>query len=462
MFKIASFKKQLVFLTLALLCLAAVVVAKKVFGLLPTIGVFKILFAFFIIASLIFKPISKYLFIFAFLFLLVCPIAIFLNMQLYAERSAEIFVLLSVIGLIARLIELGRDLQKLSFSNLFAYNPLAKSKYPTISIIIPTLNAAKTLNECLKRVREQDYPKNKLEIIIADGGSTDKTIAIAKKYGAKIVANKLRTGEAGKAIGLKNAKNEIIALIDSDNYLPSNDWLKRMVEPFSDPRIIGSEPIAYTYRENDGYITRYCALIGMNDPICLYLGNYDRINYLTNRWTGMDVKSEDRGNYLKVTLERYKVPTIGANGTMIRKKLIIKQVGDYLFDIDEIYELMSKGHDQFAKVKIGIIHIFSGSIGTFVKKQRRRIEDYMYYQKKARRKYPWNKLNKLGLIKFAVFSTLLLPSLYHGFIGYIKKPDKAWFFHPIACWLTFWVYLLSYSKVILRGTRAMDRKGWRQ
>ncbi len=38
----------------------------------------------------------------------------------------------------------------------------------------------------------------------------------------------LKTGDAGKAAGVKHAKNEIIALIDSDNILPSRDWLSRM------------------------------------------------------------------------------------------------------------------------------------------------------------------------------------------------------------------------------------------
>ncbi|MBI4743983.1 MAG: glycosyltransferase [Actinobacteria bacterium] len=84
-----------------------------------------------------------------------------------------------------------------------------------------------------------------------------------------IVPNNLKTGEAGKAVGVKAAKNEIIALIDSDNILPCDDWLKRMVEPFEDKEIIASEPIKYTYRKEDSFITRYCALMGMNDPLCL-------------------------------------------------------------------------------------------------------------------------------------------------------------------------------------------------
>lgn len=336
------------------------------------------------------------------------------------------------------------------------------NKLPTISVIIPTLNAEKPLIECLERIVAQDYPKDKYEIIIADGGSTDKTLQIAKKYGARVVENKLKTGEAGKAAGLKTAKNEVIALIDSDNYLPDRNWFSRMVEPFEDEEIIGSEPIEYTYRKKDGYITRYCALIGMNDPICMFLGNYDRKNYLTGKWTGLDIKTEDKGNYLKLTLEKYKVPTIGANGTFIRTSLIKNQVRDYLFDIDEIFELISKGHNKFAKVKVGIIHVYCPNVKTFIRKQKRRIKDYAYYQKMGVRKYPWSKLNKKGFVKFVLFSFLFFPTFFQAVIGYTKKPDKAWFFHPLACWLTLWVYGWGRIGQKFFGVKEMNREGWKQ
>ena len=71
--------------------------------------------------------------------------------------------------------------------------------YPLISVVTPTLNAGKVLERELESIRIQNYPQDKIEIIIADGGSTDNTLEIAKKYGARIYANLLKTGEAGKA-----------------------------------------------------------------------------------------------------------------------------------------------------------------------------------------------------------------------------------------------------------------------
>ena len=248
---------------------------------------------------------------------------------------------------------------------------------PTISIVIPTLNSSKTLGLCLDSISIQDYPKENIEIVFADGGSIDNTLDIVKgklkdiKY--TIAQNKLKTGEAGKAVGVKESKNEIIALVDSDNLLPDKDWLKNMVEPFMDEEIIASEPLSYTYRKEDGTLTRYCALLGMNDPLCYFLGNYDRYSLLSGKWTGLPCKEEDKGNYLKIEFySPHQVPTIGANGFLIRRKIFEQyEIGDYLFDIDIICDLVNKGDCKVAKVKVGIIHLFGGTISQFARKQKR-------------------------------------------------------------------------------------------
>lgn len=335
---------------------------------------------------------------------------------------------------------------------------------PSISVLIPTLNAASVLEKCLTSIVKQDYPKEKLEIIIADGGSTDKTLEIAKKYGAKIYKNPFKTGEAGKAVALRYAQGELVALIDSDNLLPGPTWFRQMVEPFPDPEIIGSEPWEFTYRGKDGFIDRYCALMGMNDPLCYFLGNYDRLNILSGRWTGLPVKQEDKGGWLKVTLKPGAIPTIGANGTILRKEVLLKSglLSDYLFDIDIIAQIASQKPVKFAKVKTGIIHLYCGSdISKFIRKQKRRIRDYLYYQKIGVRKYPWQKQNKTGLLKFIFSCVIVFPLLFQSIKGYLAKPDSAWFFHPFSCWLT----LFTYTQESLFGkvrTIKMDRKMWGQ
>jgi glycosyltransferase involved in cell wall biosynthesis len=288
----------------------------------------------------------------------------------------------------------------------------------------------------------QDYPREKIEIIVADGGSEDKTLEIAKKFGVdKILHNPLRTGEAGKAVGVGAAKNEIILLQDSDNILNGRDWLRRMVEPFGDPGIVGAEPLYYTYRSEDSLITRYCALHGMNDPICLYLGNYDRYSYVTGKWTELLVKTRDNGSYLLLELDERNIPTIGANGFLVRSEVLKEVVfKPYLFDVDVVFQLIRVGYHRFAKVKVGIVHLFADDVSTFVRKTYRRIRDYLFYEKYGMRNYPWRRLSRVRILKFALHTLATVPMVRDSVEGYEKMPDKAWLFHPLACWLTLFIY----------------------
>ena len=62
---------------------------------------------------------------------------------------------------------------------------------PSVTFIIPVLNAAGILENCLQSIRRQDYPLEKIEIILADGGSTDGTPEIGKKYGAVVIDDRV-------------------------------------------------------------------------------------------------------------------------------------------------------------------------------------------------------------------------------------------------------------------------------
>lgn len=337
------------------------------------------------------------------------------------------------------------------------------NRQPFISIVIPTFNSVRTLPKCLEAARAQRYPAKLLEVVIADAGSTDDTLEIAKRFAVnKVVPNPLVTGEAGKAAGIAVASGDIIALIDSDNILDGEDWLERMAAPFADPEIVASEPLYYTYHADDTLVNRYCALLGMNDPLCLYIGNYDRYSYATDAWTGMSIPVEQRDGYMVAELNRENVPTIGANGFLVRKNALLKtDYTPYLFDIDVVHQLVENGHTKFAKVDIGITHLFAGTVKDFVRKQRRRIKDYSYFSRSGMRTYPWRKRSSRGIIRFCVSTVLVVPLFWTALRGYSRKSDRAWLFHPVACWITLWVYGWGRIAAML-GAGSADRSGWRQ
>ena len=87
-----------------------------------------------------------------------------------------------------------------------------------VSIIIPTLNEEEYLPRLLQSIKEQKYKD--YEIIVADAGSQDKTLEVAKKYGAVITGG----GHPGKGRneGVKVAHGNAFLFLDADVSLPKN------------------------------------------------------------------------------------------------------------------------------------------------------------------------------------------------------------------------------------------------
>ena len=95
-----------------------------------------------------------------------------------------------------------------------------------ISFIVPSYNSEKTIEGCIKSIIKQRCKK---EIIVVDGGSSDKTISILKKYKLKILLEKERGAGPARNLGLKKAKGDYIAFVDSDVVLPDN-WTKKCIK----------------------------------------------------------------------------------------------------------------------------------------------------------------------------------------------------------------------------------------
>jgi glycosyltransferase involved in cell wall biosynthesis len=332
---------------------------------------------------------------------------------------------------------------------------------PSVTFVIPTLNSARTLDACLASVRAQDYD-GKVEVLIVEGGSTDATVEIAHRHSVdRIVENPLRTGEAGKAVGMRSASGEILAFVDSDNTLVGDDWLRRMTRPFDDPEVVSSEVLRWDYRPEDGLIDRYCALTGVNDPVSLFIGNYGRFSHLTGTWTGFAVLQFPESDYIRVTVDPDLLPTMGANGYLVRADRLRAVVsGDYLFDIDAVGDLARAGHAVVARVDTAIGHAFVDSYGDFVRKTRRRARDYLYYSHLGSRTYPWMRYRR-GIALFVVSTVLTAPLLAQAARGYHRIRDRAWWFHPVACWTTLVVYGLETARAQFRRER-LERQGWRQ
>lgn len=326
-----------------------------------------------------------------------------------------------------------------------------KKNWPTISFVIATRNSERTLARCLLSVRNQAYA-SEVEIVIADGGSKDKTLQIAKRYGAKIlnVPEHKQNAEYNKGVAANAAKNEILLFIDHDNILPHKNWLKNMIRPLlEDKEIIGSGVLRFKYERKMSLIDRYSALFGGTDPVTIFFNKSAHQGYLYNGFHLRGKLIKENNGYVEVELDPQSLPALGGNGAILRRSLLKKANSkpDYFFHIDIHFDLAKLGFTRYAFVKDTIIHMTDTSLLSFLRRRRYFIEKYHFEDNSKRRYSIYNPKNdKLALIGFILYSSTVIMPTIDALRGFTKVRDLAWFIHPLMCLGVMIVYGITTVK----------------
>ncbi len=111
------------------------------------------------------------------------------------------------------------------------WQPHFNPAQPSVSVVIPAFNEEKFLANSLEAVLAQDYQN--FELIVVNNASTDRTAAIARRAGAKIINEQRRGVGYARQAGFLAAKGRLVATTDADTVVPA-DWLTRIVKEFND------------------------------------------------------------------------------------------------------------------------------------------------------------------------------------------------------------------------------------
>ena len=116
-------------------------------------------------------------------------------------------------------------------------------KFPFVSVVVPAYNEEKNIASTLKSLAELDYPKNKIEIIVVNDGSTDSTKKAINDFIAGDKSSNIRpinkkNGGKGTClnIGLSKAKGDFFVCLDADSIVTKNA-LKKILPHFTDDDI---------------------------------------------------------------------------------------------------------------------------------------------------------------------------------------------------------------------------------
>lgn len=111
-----------------------------------------------------------------------------------------------------------------------------QSKYK-LGIVIPVRNEGKFLGQTLDQIYLQDFPMDRVELAVVDGGSDDETRQVAEKFKSrfgslKILDNPRRYASAGKNIGIKNTVAPFLVFLNGHTYIPSKNFLSDIIALF--------------------------------------------------------------------------------------------------------------------------------------------------------------------------------------------------------------------------------------
>ena len=127
----------------------------------------------------------------------------------------------------------------------------------SVSIIIPTFNAASRIHHCLDALLPQAAASDG-EIIVVDDGSSDGTGDIVRRYQSVRLITQVNSGPASaRNRGAAEAKGDIILFTD-DDCVPTNGWLQAMTEAFQDPDVVAVKGAYRTLQK--AWIARFVQL----------------------------------------------------------------------------------------------------------------------------------------------------------------------------------------------------------
>lgn len=110
---------------------------------------------------------------------------------------------------------------------------------PTISVIVPVRNDAVRLERCLRSIVANDYPRDRVEILVGDNGSTDASAQVAAGLGATVLPLGGHRVAQVRNLAAAQARGALLAFVDADHAIV-DDWLAHAARASADADAVGA------------------------------------------------------------------------------------------------------------------------------------------------------------------------------------------------------------------------------
>lgn len=317
---------------------------------------------------------------------------------------------------------------------------MINNKLPSVSIVIPTFNEEKNIETCLQAVFSQNYPQNKLDVIIVDNYSKDKTISLAKKFYVKIFFNMIKNSQSSKMLGFRKSKGELFIYLDADIEIVGKNWLLNLVTPLVENQDLTGAFGRFIPKKSDFPIGRYLRSHPLElDPVLQF--------FCTPIEKTVVKKLKD------YKICRFIFPKIPPVGICLYKRVILKKIlkgKNYFMDVDTPALLSKNGFKYFAYVQqSGFYHINFKSLFDIPKKKFRNI-DVNFLPNYKTREYQYFDIkkpkDKLKILFWIIYANLFIPSLIKGIAKSIQKRTWVMLYEPFAALIITDSIILGFLK----------------
>lgn len=334
---------------------------------------------------------------------------------------------------------------------------------PIVSIMIATFNSEKLLPRTLEAIRKQTYPQEKVEILTIDGGSTDKTLEIAQKYGCKILYNDKTEPVNAKMVGIRNATGKYLITIDHDEVIENERSIEVKVKALQKhPECKVALCSGYKRPQNYPRLNQYISEFG--DPFSLFIYNFSKGDQNLERTMRKNYTVvEDTQDYAVFSFEHMKknpIFELVCLGTMIDREYFMK-VPNVLEDssimVHLFYVMLDQGDTNVVLIKEdALVHYSVDSLRAYLPKLKWRICNNIHFQQmgesgfSGRMKYQKNIRNKQFMF-VPYTASCILPFLHGVELAWTRK-NSIYLMHMFLCWYVLIQICYQYLLKLLHIT----------
>lgn len=306
--------------------------------------------------------------------------------------------------------------------------------WPKITYCIITYNEEKNIADCIRSILDQDYPKDKIEIILVDDKSEDKTVEIAKQFPVRIMFNGKKDADLSMTMGFKAATGEFYNGIGADMRLRGRDWFKKMVKPLMENRDMALAITKYYSHPNESLVTKYLNL----DPF-----QRDLVYQFFTLDIEDTIVGKRQGYYIcKYSLDKIPPQVHGLYRVSVMKEILKQQ--KIWYDMGNLVLLVKMGYTKFGYVPdAGMYHFHAESLMHLLRKRMRNTRvSYLRYMNREETKgghYQYFNLSSpkdiVKLTLFIISANLFVPVFLFSIYRMIKHKN--------------WLYLLETPITLL-------------